>query len=84
MSEAMSHLFKVASDCAEALVSAPDADTAKDYAVRGFFEDDEALTATQVPDDQVITIEDDEGDECVAAGVLAAREAGIIATTEHP
>ena len=62
MSEPISYLFNVASDCAKALVSAPDAGTAMAYAVRGFFEDDEALTATHVPVDQVITIEDYEGD----------------------
>lgn len=78
------HLFTVASDCASALVSAPDAATAKAYAVRGFFDDNEELTATPVPDDKMITIEDDEGEECVSAGELALREEGIIATTEHP
>ena len=82
----MNHLFVVENNCARALVSAPYAASAKLLAIRDFFADaGEALTVRQIPDAQQVSIDDDDGScECATAGSIAARETGVIATTEHP
>lgn len=81
----MNHLFAVKNNCASALVSAPDAASAKLLAIRDFFADaGEALTVRQIPDAQQVSIDDDGSCECATAGSIAARETGVVATTEHP
>ena len=83
MSGSVNHLYIVASNAASALVSAPEAASSKLYAIRDFFADDcEALTVTQVPDTELVSI-DDETPERLAASSIAARGVGIVATSEH-